>query len=120
MHAIEFYRGLEELGLYPFPDNKVSKTYQKIINEYIEEKNLTDDDITEFMLWSSVYDKQGEVLSRLYVDDEIGEFYLNLEDTEEDEIITLSCDGNYYSFNESDIALIESPRLQVIDSIERR
>jgi len=119
MHAIEFYRGLEELGLNPFPDNKVSKTYQKIINEYIEEKNLTDDDIAELILHTGVYDKEGQVLSGLYVDDRLGELYLNLEDTEEDEIVTLSCDGNYYSFNESNIALIESPRLQVKDSMER-
>jgi len=119
MHPKEFYRGLEDLRLNPSADNEVSKTYQKIINEYIEEKNLTDDDIAELILHTGVYDKEGQVLSGLYVDDRLGELYLNLEDTEENEIVTLSCDGNYYSFNEANIALIESPRLQVKDSMER-
>ncbi len=119
MHPIEFYRGIDENQLKS-EDGDVSKTYKKIIHEYVKEKNLTEEDIAELMLWSSVYDKQGEVLNRLYITDRLDDLFINLEDPEEGEIITLSCDGNYYSFNESDIALIESPRLQVMDSIERR
>jgi len=115
MHPIEFYRGLDETQLNP-KDNNVSKTYVKIINDYVKENKLTEEDISELTIWSSVYDKQGEVLNQLYID-RLDDLFINLEDPEEGEIINLSCYGNYYAFNESDIALIESPRLEVRDSL---
>ena len=120
MQSVEFYRGLEEYGVDGFGGTEVSEEYQEIINDYIKEKNLTPDDIIEFTLYTKVYDREGDVLAGVYADDNsIGSIYLNLEDVEENEIITIASDGNYYSFDESDIALIESPRLEVKDSIKK-
>ena len=95
-------------------------TFRSIQYDYIKEKNLTPDDIIEFTLYTKVYDREGDVLAGVYADDNsIGSIYLNLEDVEENEIVTIASDGNYYSFDESDIALIESPRLEVKESIDR-
>ena len=119
MQSLEFYRGLDEYGVDGFQNSDTSKAYQEIINDYIKENKLNPDDIIEFTLYTKVYDRQGNVLDGVYADeDSIGSTYVNLEDVEENEIITILSDGNYYSFNESDIALIESPRLEVKEHID--
>ena len=118
----EMYRGLSDYSFYD--DNlETSSKYKSGIEDYIKEHSLDEKKVNEISIYTKVYGNQNLLHDCMWADDgNLASMFHFIElGLDENEFLFLTDDdeGNYYRFQNTEIAMIDSPKLQVLDAMEK-